>query len=368
MENNLNKNLNYKFIVYETINTVNNYVYIGVHKTLTPYEFDGYIGNGVYINKPCTYEKSKTKFQQAVKEFGPKSFKRFTQAVFDDEDAAYDLEEQLVNCEFLARPDIYNMVLGGKFGVPMNVKVYQYDITGKFISEYDSMLEASKHINRHYTAIGHAISKKARAGGFYWNTDKVEKIDLNDYFNPERTYHNIYRYLLDGSYDDMYENGRLAAEATNCCDKTIYSACILGNIVKSKYYFSYVKSDNYSYARSEYIKIVPVHKYDSNGVYVCSYDTLTEAWHENKTNIIKSIKLKQADEKGNIWGLVKLEYYNRPKLPQTKRKIGRFDLAGNMLEEFDSATKAANDWGSAVWHNLSGRNETHKGFIFRYLS
>ena len=31
-----------KYIVYKTTNLVNNYIYIGVHKTNTPYEFDGY--------------------------------------------------------------------------------------------------------------------------------------------------------------------------------------------------------------------------------------------------------------------------------------------------------------------------------------
>lgn len=365
----MENDLNYKYIVYITINNINNYIYVGVHKTLTPYEFDGYLGNGIYINRPNTYEKSKTKFQQAVKEFGPKSFVRKLINVFDNEEEAYLLEKDIVNPEFLSREDVYNMVLGGCFGWDNSIKVYQYDITGKYLNEYPTMLEASYSINRHYTAIGHAVSNKTKAGGFFWNTDKVDKIDLSNYFNPKNSRKNVYRYLKSGEYDNKYSNGRLAAEALGCCDKTIYNACILGNLVNNEYYFSYVKGVNYSSARTEYIKCMPVHKYDNSGYYICSYDTYIEAQNDNKNcNIIKSIKLKSPDKNGNIWGLVKLEYYNRPKLPVRKRKVGRFDLNGNLIETFNSATQAAKEYGSAVWHVLAGRSDTQKGFKFKYLS
>ena len=365
----MENNLNYKFIVYITTNNINNFIYVGVHKTLTPYEFDGYLGNGIYINRPNTYEKSKTKFQQAVKEFGIKAFTRKTLNVFDNEEDAYLLEKNIIDSEFLSKHDVYNMVLGGKFGWDNSIKVYQYDITGKFVNEYPTMIEASFSINRHYTAIGHAVNGKTKAGGFYWNTDKVESIDLSNYFDPKRSYRNIYRYLKSGEYDSEYQNGRLASEAANCCDRTIYNACILGNLVNDKYYFSYIKDKNYSTARTEYIKHMPVYKYDKNGYYICSYDTYIEAQSEHKNiNIIKSIKLKSHDEDGNIWGLVKLTYYNRPKLPKQKRQVGRFDLDDNLIETFQSATQASKVWGNSVWNVLAGRNETQKGFKFKYLS
>ena len=365
----MENNLNYKFIVYMTINTVNNYIYVGVHKTLTPYEFDGYLGNGIYINRPNTYEKSKTKFQQAVKEYGPKSFKRILINVFDSEEEAYSLEKSIINKEFLSRSNVYNMVLGGKFGWDNSIRVYQYDLTGKFIAEYDNMIQAGISISRDYTAIGHAVNNKTKSGGFYWSDIKTDKIKLDEYFYSKRSYKIIYRYLKDGKYDCSYKDGNEASCELNCCNKTIYSACILGNLVCDKYYFSYIKAKDFSTARTEYIKHSEVHKYDSNGAYIRSYNTYLEAQADNKeSNIIKSIKLKSPDINGDIWGLVKLEYYNRPKLPTKKRKVGRFDMDNNLLEELDSATYAAKKYGSAVWHALSGRNETHKGYKFKYLS
>lgn len=55
-----------KYIVYKTTNLVNDFIYIGVHKTDNPDIFDGYIGCGVYINKASTFLKPKTNFQIAV--------------------------------------------------------------------------------------------------------------------------------------------------------------------------------------------------------------------------------------------------------------------------------------------------------------
>ena len=62
-----------KWIVYLTINIITNKIYIGIHKTINPNVFDGYIGCGVNINRPSTYKRSKTPFQYAVNKYGIKA-------------------------------------------------------------------------------------------------------------------------------------------------------------------------------------------------------------------------------------------------------------------------------------------------------
>ena len=104
---------NFKYIVYQTINIINNKIYIGVHKTKDINIFDGYIGNGVNINFPSTYMNPKYPFQKAVKKYGTANFKRSILYVYDKEEDAYIKERELVNLDFVQREDTYNLILGG---------------------------------------------------------------------------------------------------------------------------------------------------------------------------------------------------------------------------------------------------------------
>jgi hypothetical protein len=133
-----------KYIVYQTVCTVNRKIYIGVHKTYTE-EFDGYLGCGVYSTKPATYNKSTTPFKAAVNKYGPSKFIRTTLKEFDEEQAAYDLEAELVTEEFVRREDTYNLALGGRDTrcAKEYVKVYMYDLDGNFEREFESLKQAS---------------------------------------------------------------------------------------------------------------------------------------------------------------------------------------------------------------------------------
>lgn len=121
---------NMYWILYQTVNLQNNKIYIGVHKTKDPFKFDGYIGCGVYINQPSSYIYSKTKFQAAVKKYGTAVFKRTVLKIYQNEEDAYLEESRIVDPKFLERPDVYNMICGGKIPNYMynTVKIHQYDL------------------------------------------------------------------------------------------------------------------------------------------------------------------------------------------------------------------------------------------------
>jgi hypothetical protein len=104
--------INWKYIVYCTTNIINNKIYVGVHKTENPDIFDGYIGCGIYVTQPYTYQHAKTNLQYAVKKHGVNNFKRQILATFDDAESAYLLESDIVNYNFLERNDVYNMMVG----------------------------------------------------------------------------------------------------------------------------------------------------------------------------------------------------------------------------------------------------------------
>lgn len=368
----MEKETNWKYIVYCTTNIITNKIYIGVHKTQNPNKFDGYLGCGVLVSQPNTYEKSKTAFQCSVKKHGVKNFIRNTLYIFNNEEDAYLMEESIVTQDFLKRNDVYNMCLGGYGGILVNnrIKVFQYDSNGKFIKEFSSMLEASLEINRDYTSISYAIRKKTKSSGYFWSTDKVNNLDLTLYNIGNNNRIKIFRYLGSGNYLDEFESIQKACEVTNFSRKSILESCVFGIINANQFYFSFVKEDSFDKAKTKYISSRKVFKYLSNGDFICEYNTQLEAEKDNKfSNITKAIKLKQVCENNFLWSIEKLECFNKHiTIENTKRKVGKFDFNNNLICEYSSASSAARENGNAVWHVLSGRNSTHKLHTYRYLS
>lgn len=361
----------WKYIVYETTNLINNKIYIGLHKTEDPNVFDGYIGNGIYITQPYTYQYAKTAFQYAVKKYGPSNFKRKTLAIFNTLEEASTLEAELVNEKFLERNDVYNMVLGGINGYfkSKEIEVHQYDSKGNYMCTYKSFAEAAFQLGCDYTLISYAVRKKAKAKNSYWNTDKVDKIDLSKYNKGDNHQIPIYIYLKTGEFYKEFKNQTQAAKYLNVSTVAIKSSRILGTCIKNEYYASSIEADGYDKARKTYIENRAVYKYSKEGKFIKGYSSQKEAELENpNVNITKSIRLKKSDELGNIWGLEELENYNVPKKRNQKRKVGKYDLQGNLVQIYNSATQAEKENGTSVWKVLNGTNRTHKQHIYKYLS
>lgn len=367
----MEKETNYKYIVYCTTNLVNNMIYVGVHKTKNPTEFDGYIGNGIYITQPYTYKYGKTKFQQAVSEFGVKNFRRHTLAIFDDEMSAYDLEEEIVNEKFLKRNDVYNMILGGFTGVytTYSIKTYQYDLNGNFVAEYNSILEASQKMNVDHSAIGHAIRKKQKSCNSFWSTDKLEKLDLSNYNLGKNHKIPVHLYTITGDFIQSFQSYSDCAKFTNTSQSQVRAAALLGTCLSKTYQCCLTYADTYDKAKSIYLKTRPVYKYGSNGVFIKEYSTQEEAERENPgSNITKFVKNKRVDKNGFMWALFKVPNYNDPNnRSNCKKKVGKYDINNNLVTIYDSATSAAKENGTSVWKVLAGTNKTHKQHIYKYI-
>lgn len=357
-----------KYIVYKTTNKVNNYIYIGVHKTAYPNKFDGYLGCGVRINKPSTYEKGKTAFQIAVKTFGLSNFYRETLAIFDTEQDAYLLEELLVNEEFLARPDVYNMVLGGQVNRAKGRPVYEYDMeTGKFIQEFPSAVAASIDADVTPNNISRAILSYYLVRGRCFSYIRADKIDTSPYINKQ-TAQPVYRYLISGEFDGEFSSLNSAAKAIDVSIGYIQKATIFGYRVKDSYYFSFCQEKSYDLAMTRQIQTRAVYRYDSEGNFSKEYSTQKEAELDNKkSNITKSIKTKTIDTNGWFWSLEKIPQFNVP-IKKEGRKIAKFDNDGNIIQVWDSLPKCKKDVGVAVQNVLQGKYSKHKGFIYKYIN
>ena len=366
----MGNNLGIKYIVYETRNIVNNKIYIGVHHTTTPYEFDNYLGCGVISTQPYTYQNAKTAFQYAVKKHGPKNFIRKTLAVFDTYQEAFLLERDLVNEEFIAREDTYNMVLGGECGLyeSEQKQVFQYDLAGYYIAEYKSFNEAGIAMGKDYTAISYAVRLKAKCNGYYWSTDKVDKLDLSLYRRRLDGVTPIYVYDTSGKFLYSLDSSGKAAKNLKCNTVDIREACNTGLLLHNKFYLSYIKEDRFDVARKKYLESRPVFQYDANTMkFIASFTTQKEAELKfPNSNINKSIRLKQDDGNGYIWLLVQTSEFKRKLNNHKGKPVKKVDLNGNIVKIYKSGAEAVKENGKSVWAALS-KQKSYKGYKYIYM-
>lgn len=365
MENNL------KYIVYCTTNTINKKIYIGVHKT-DPNIFDGYLGNGCYKNKPSTYANPKTKFQFALKKYGVDNFIRSTIKVFDNEYDAYVLEEIIVNKEFLQRQDVYNMVVGGYSGIGCltSIHIYQYDDKGNFICEYDSIKDASISINRSFTSVWRAIQTKSKCAGYFFSETKYDKLDLSlmKQYNGINTIP-VFQYSITGEFECCYNSIKDAARILNISDANLGVAIKLGTMCNNKYFLS-TYEEQFSNAKSKQQRNTMIYQYDLDGNFIAEYKGMPAAKKalNIKSDIYKAIRLGRTA--GNFqWSFEKLEKME-PVQPKSgkARRIGKYDLEGNLVKEYKSLAECKKENGSGMIHVLDGRDKTAKGYTYKYLS
>lgn len=359
-----------KYIVYCTTNKVNNYIYIGVHKTENPNVFDYYYGCGVWKNDKKTYIHPKTKFQYAIKEYGFSNFIRNTIKVFDNSEDAYFLEAELVDEEFLKRPDVYNMVLGGRGGSDAEaIKTYQYDENGNFIKEYCSINYAARAMNRNMKTIWRAIKWKIKAAGYFWATVKYEKLDLTNY-KTENISQGIplYQYSDNGEFECCYDSITTAAKLLNVNKSNLQVSIKVGTKCNN-HYFSTVYSPNFAISKTEKIKITKVYQYDLTGNFIQEWSSALQARKQLgfTSDIYKAIKLGRTAG-GFQWSLEKLDSIAPVKPKSGKsRPIGKYDLNGNLIKTYPTAKTAKDENGGGVGDVLRGRYKTHKGYIYKYL-
>ena len=85
------------YYLYQITNLVNNKIYVGIHKTNDM--SDGYMGSGKVIKR-------------AIEKHGIDNFQKVILETFENSEAMYACEKEIVTEEFLSRNDVYNLRRG----------------------------------------------------------------------------------------------------------------------------------------------------------------------------------------------------------------------------------------------------------------
>lgn len=166
-----------KYIVYLTVCKVNKKIYVGVHG-LNDTDRGVYLGCGVFSKKPWSYKQSKTPFQRAVNKYGPDQFVRITLFEYDNEEDAYKKEAEIVTEEFIKRPDVYNITVGGnKPPEWAATEIHQYDLDGNYIKTFSMIKDAAAEYGIKPCSIADAAKEHHNCKGFLYSYEKKDKIE-----------------------------------------------------------------------------------------------------------------------------------------------------------------------------------------------
>lgn len=351
-----------KYIVYLTTNLVNSKIYVGVHKTEDPTKFDTYLGCGVYSNSPKSYNHRETAFQCAVAKYGPKNFHRQTIRVFDELKDALKLETEIVTEDFINRDDTYNQTVGGGYPPSPNKEIYQYDLEGNFIREWESIKSITNYYKVNKDRIRMVINDKRSFEGSYWSEECFLKLDITDYRPSSRG--SIRQYTTFGKFIKEFKNTTEAARVLDI-DRTKITNAIYGKYSTSGYWFLKEGETIESYLDGSIKKEPKIYMYSNDGLFLKEFENISEvkkSYKYNKNDLKRAIKNNNLFQ-NYYWDTSKYDniLLENPEIEQkTPRKVYQYTLEGDFVREWNSITECKKQFPSVLQVCLGKRNHCKK--------
>ena len=273
--------------------------------------FDGYIGNGIY--RDSNIKPKKNGFHAAVKKYGYDNFRRTTIQEFPD-------TEEGMKQAYLLESQIVTSTL----------------------------LKSNQCYN---IAVGGQGSTQ------------------------EETKKRVYMFGLNGNFLRSYDCISTAVRALNIPDfysavKAIRNNCLGTTSSSYGYYWSYKKEFNY-----QNHKLQKINQYTQEGIYIKTFDSITQAEEELQLNSIF-----QAINKNYLCGGFQWKYYQGntenidPKITSLNKNkllpIVMKSKDGTVIKEYDSVQQCVDNnpelKASQINRVLKGIIKSHMGFTFKY--
>lgn len=365
----MENSLEIKYIVYITTNIVNGKIYIGVHKTDTPYKFDGYLGNSAWVGKPSSYNKGKYPLHAAILKHGTHNFKRNTLKVFDTEQDALDLERWLVTEEFIKQPNNYNATVGGGTPPLLNKKVNQFDLDGNFIKTWQSEESIRKYFDSK-VSIRNIIRNKRNFAGYFWSEESA--INVEEYTRTTRGGF-IDQYDLDGNYITSFKSQNIASQQLDIdygrISRAVYrkTACCGYFFLKSGVDIAEVVCKKFKRTANKQ----PVYRYLESGEFDKEYaftaDAVKDTPHTHGTSIKNAVTHGWLAG-GYKWSYQKADNYNNIKNPTEYKKIPaieQYTTDGKLIKVWDNYKECKKEFPYCL-DVCRGKIRTTKGYVFKY--
>lgn len=275
------------------------------------------------------------------------------------------------------------------------VPVTQYTLSGKFISDFDSITYASKQTGINISLISSCCRDVLKtANGYIWRYFgeplTEEYIEwCNNRKEPEIWWESmkVYQYSKIGELIKIWNSAREASEAFGVGSSSIRACCRRYYKMIAGYIWRYeddVLTDediNWCNERKNPKLHKAVDQYTKIGEFITTYESRTDA--ELKTGADKSAIGRCCDNKqrtsmGYIWRhhgeeLTKehIDWCNSTGKEGMRTSVIQYTLDGNFVRMFESTTIIKKELGfdnSAIIRCCKGEQESSYGFIWRYAS
>lgn len=238
------------------------------------------------------------------------------------------------------------------------IDCFKWEIIDECLDKCEINEKEKYYINYYNSKIpnGYNIASGGE-GGSNWNLQPIVMLNLSGEFIKK------YNYITQ-------------CEIETGLNHSTISACCKGKHLRYKDYIFMYEKDYLLNGPKKYIKPEnhrkkKVNKYDLNGNYICSYDSIIEASIENgikSSNISACLKKSSKSSGGFIW-----TYENEgapPKKVIRRVEIEQYDIDGNLLNKFDSCKEAErtlnlrNKAYKVIWKNLD-KNKVAYGYKWK---
>lgn len=185
--------------------------------------------------------------------------------------------------------------------------VFMYDLHGRYIREFESILDAGQFCNISSVNISNVCNnKQLQAGGYLWSLEYKEFITPPDKL---RGYYKVYEYDYYGKYTRMWNSILECATYHKTTRQKIVISCLELKTVKShngirfRYYLNVSGIEVYKIPVAN--NSISIGMYDLNDVLLKSYNSISHATQEypnlNRKLISQCINGKRTNAYGYIW-------------------------------------------------------------------